>query len=578
MLMLLVPLLPATGGLPPAAAALRPGEPLSSSFNQLMPRSPLVERLQILFAELKIYSGAIDGRLNDDLTAAVQHYQGRSGLTIDGRVSEELLAHVEFKSQAEALLVRLDTVGSEQRAKARKQLQSAALTRALLNPDLKSQTADPARNREVCFQVPTVDCLIREAIESAKAVARPHFRDWTYGEIAIVQASLGQVEAARKTAGRVQDPRLILVTLRNIAIALAMADRLDQARDSAAIIPDNWLRAEAMAAVAVAETGNGNWPEARQTISDIRLSGKAAVADDFRRTSLMVGLAEKIMKAGDPAGALAMLDAERAQLENMTPESRASQGAAAFSTLAAGYANIDQTGQARLLLDREARIVHRRTVSVALARALARAGEDRQAMAIVNALEEARYRAILLTDIAGQQVLHGSPAAAEQSLQRAETAVSAIPSGQKFAVNHARERIASGWLALEDFNQDERIAATITDAAIRVPTWWSIARALRQNGQADQAARVDGLALSSMTEVKSALDKVWLFARQVRMLADQKADEQAILVFQKVLDVVRGIRHSWTRAQALARLVGAFSRLRGSSAGALPEPGKSIRN
>ena len=202
--------------MPRTSAALRPAEPVNSISSWLMPRSPLVERLQVLFAELKIYSGVIDGRLNDDLTAAVEHYQSRAGLTVNGKVSEELLAHVEFKSEAEALLVRLDTVGSEQRIKAREKLQSFALTRSLLNPSRKNQTADPARNSDLCFQAPTVDCLVTEAVESAKAVGRPHFRDWTYGEIAIVQARLGQVKAARETAGRIQDPRLIIVTLRNI--------------------------------------------------------------------------------------------------------------------------------------------------------------------------------------------------------------------------------------------------------------------------------------------------------------------------------------------------------------------------
>jgi hypothetical protein len=133
-------------------------------------------------------------------------------------------------------------------------------------------------------------------------------------------------------------------------------------------------------------------------------------------------------------------------------------------------------------------------------------------------------------------------------------------------------------LALDNFNQAERVATTITDAAIRVGTLWSIAGAMRLAAQTEGAARIDGLALSSMAEVKSALDRVWLFARQVQMLADQKADDQAALVFQKALDVVRGIRHSWTRAQALARLVGAFSGLRGPSPGVHSDPRKSIKN
>ena len=549
-----------------AVAALQPAESRGTVSSWLMPRSPLVERLQVLFAELKIYGGVIDGRLNDDLTAAVEHYQSRAGLTVSGKVSEELLAHVEFKSEAEALLVRLDTVGSEQRIKAREKLQSVALTRSLLDPTRKNQTADPARNSDFCFQAPTVDCLISEAIESAKAVGRPHFRDWTYGEIAIVQARLGQVDAARKTAGRVQDPRLILVTLRNIAVALADANRVDLAMDSAAIIPDGWLKAEALVSLAVAQTRNGGWPEARETMREISVFAMGPSSEknvEFKRTSLTSSLAQQLADAGDPTVARRLMNAERTRLKTLFRQTEGSGYSASLSTLAAAFANMDQPDEARSLLDYNVDIVHQRSVSVALARAYGRAGQDKSATAIINALEEPRYRSVLLADMARFQAGFERQDAARQNMQRAEVAVDAIAPDHKFAINHAHERIAGAWIALGDFKKATEVAARITDAGIRTGIWWNISMAYRDAGMNIQAVKSAKEARSSMAKVNSALDRVWLYCNQVQVLAGRKDDQQASATFAKALKVVHGIRHSWTRAQALVRLVRAFAVLPG---------------
>jgi tetratricopeptide (TPR) repeat protein len=557
-----------------AIAALNPDEQLNNNRQQFMPRSPLVERLQVLFAELKIYSGVIDGRLNDDLTAAVQHYQSRAGLTVDGKVSEELLAHVEFKSEAEALLVRLDVVGSEQRVKAREKLQSVALTRSLLDPARKNQVADLTRNRDICFQAPTVDCLVFEAIESAKAVGRPHFRDWTYGEIAVVQARLGQVEAARETAGRIQDPRLILVTLRNIAVALAKADKIQLALDSAAIIPDEWLKAEALVAIAVAQTRNGGWPQARQTMREIEqlINLPETTGDiDFKKTALTTGMARKLVKAGDPSAAVRIMKGERDRIKALMivdPSTKKRSGvSASLSTLAAGFAQIDEAEEARKLLDFAVDIVHRRSVSVALARAYGRAGQDEPATAIINALEEPRYRSILLADMARYQALSGIDDRARINLARAETAVAAIAQGQKFAINHARERIATSWIALGDLGQAGEAALRITDAGIRTGVWWQIAVAHIDAGATQLAQKSTNNAIASIASVKSTLDRVWLYCGRVQIMAERRNNQQALLAFSKAMEIARGIRHSWTRAQALVRLVEAFSALPGPLAG-----------
>jgi len=563
--LILVAILSGPGGRP-AHAAIQPGGGDSRIFSRLMPRSPLVERLQVLFFGLDIYHGDIDGRLNDDLTAAVRLYQARAGLAVDGKVSEELLAHVEFRRDAEELLVRLDEVGSAQRAKAREKLQSVALTRSLLKQSNKNQAADPTRDRNICYQAPTVKCLMHEAVESAKAVGRTHFRDWTFGEIAVIQARLGQVEAARETAGRISDPRLILVTLRNIAVALAETNRLALASESAEIIPDRWLRAEALMSFAVAQTRDGNWPGARQTIQDMQglVSGPTNEdVSELRRISLITDLAVDLLKAGDPKQALELLRSERERLGGLANQNGSAEVSASLNTLAAGFARIDMPAKARELIKPGQKAVHRRPVSVALARAYGRAGDDKSATAVINGLEEARYRAVLLADLSRFQVQSGQLAQARLSLQRAEAAVEAISPDQKFAINHALERIVASWILLGDREVAGKTAARITDAGIRAGAWWKISRAQQEVGKNELSAASEAHALKSVASVKAPLDRVWLFSGQVQKLVEQNRISQAHVAFAQALDVVRGIRHSWTRAQALVRLVRAFSVLPG---------------
>jgi peptidoglycan hydrolase-like protein with peptidoglycan-binding domain len=550
-----------------AHAALQPAETENRAYTRLMPRSPLVERLQVLFSGMNIYSGEIDGRPNDELAVAVKLYQSRAGLTVDGRVSEELLAHIEFKGEAEELLARLDTVGTAQRSRARKQLQSAALTRSLLDRSRKNQIADVTRDRDICFQAPTVECLIHEAIESSKAVSRVNFRDWTYGEIAVVQAQMGQVDAARETAGRITDPRLILVTLRNISVALAKANRIDQSADSAAIIPDTWLKAEALLALAVAQLRNGGWPKARQTILEIEhLVTNPVVGQQqgFRRTSLIVDLAGQLFQEGDPVQATQLLFTERERLLKQTDKQNGSGYAAALSTLAVGFARVDQIDEARRLISHDVDIVHRRTVSVALVRAYGRAGDEKSATAIISAMEEPRYRAVLLAGLSQHIGKRNRIDEARKNLSKAEAAVLAISTNHKFAINDAWERIATGWVAIGEPDSAIKVVGKILDARIRAGVWWTIARSF-DDAKALDAISANRQARKAISEVKSALDRVWLYCGRAQDMAERSEDLKASQAFSSALEITRGIRHSWTRAQALARLVRAFASLPGPS-------------
>jgi hypothetical protein len=169
--------------------------------------------------------------------------------------------------------------------------------------------------------------------------------------------------------------------------------------------------------------------------------------------------------------------------------------------------------------------------------------------------------------MARYQALSGIDDRARINLARAETAVAAIAQGQKFAINHARERIATSWIALGDLGQAGEAALRITDAGIRTGVWWQIAVAHIDAGATQLAQKSTNNAIASIASVKSTLDRVWLYCGRVQIMAERRNNQQALLAFSKAMEIARGIRHSWTRAQALVRLVEAFSALPGPLAG-----------
>ena len=80
-------------------------------------------------------------------------------------------------------------------------------------------------------------CLLSEALESAKAIGKAELRDWALGEILIAEARAGLGERAMETTSRINDPRLVMVALRDIAEAQAAGGNPEEALAAADIIP-----------------------------------------------------------------------------------------------------------------------------------------------------------------------------------------------------------------------------------------------------------------------------------------------------------------------------------------------------
>ena len=115
-------------------------------------------------------------------------------------------------------------------------------------------------------------------------------------------------------------------------------------------------------------------------------------------------------------------------------------------------------------------------------------------------------------------------------------------------------RIAIAFIAVEALPRAVEIASQIADSRLGVDAFWSIAAAQRRSGDTAGLGRTDALAANAMADIKSPLDRAWVWSNLASTHAragDRAAAERA---FTQALAVARDITSPWARTQALAKV------------------------
>ena len=526
-----------------------------SSFDRLRSgRSDrLVLRIQKALAEAGIYGGPVNGIMDVELRSAIRVYQKRNGQQVTGRVSEELATHLETASKVDVLLRRLDRVRSKNIKAARQALMDNPNTRHLVTDSI-DEVADPTRNVEPCFRDPTARCLLTEASESAKAIQKVEMRDWALGEILASQAKAGFTEAAMTTVRRINDPRLVMVALRDIAEALATSGRSEEALAASEIIPDVFKKADALAAIAAIQAKRGDADGARKSAHRL-LRVLRDVKDPGRRITFLTRAATVLHRAGDSdAAKKSIREAESLARSKLF---RASRGMA-FRHFAAALAEMGRPADAMLVLEEVKDPADRTAVLVATAIAQADAGDLDGAMGTAHTIATARYRAVVLSHIASAQARIGRTDEAQATLNEALEA--AKQTKFPFARGFALGRIAAAFVevgkvaGIVAFDSAVETARRITDDQSRAHALWTIAAERRRGGDAAGAAVTEALAREASKAIKSALSRVWMFGDiSASHVAAGEADS-AWTAFLDALGVAENVHNAWARARALSKL------------------------
>lgn len=196
--------------------------------------------------------------MSGETAAAIGAYQRHNGLAVDGLASRALRDRIELSVQARNLDARITRTKAAQTQAAVAALRASPSTSVFLGGRDSAERADPTRDASACFAAPSVPCLLAEALESAKAIHRDRFHDWVLGRILMIQVKAGLSEVALETVRRLEDPRLVMVALRNISRTQAEIGDTAAAEQLALAIPAAGARAQALAAIAVAHGAAGN--------------------------------------------------------------------------------------------------------------------------------------------------------------------------------------------------------------------------------------------------------------------------------------------------------------------------------
>jgi hypothetical protein len=509
--------------------------------------SPLVQDIQTALRRLNLYDGPNNGVLNLTTERAIQTYQRRRKLDVDGLPTTKLLLQMNGLGHAGALNSKLETARKTQIAAARLALQANPGTRDLVDANLAPRAHESQFDRLSCEQNPTQSCLLNMAVQTATSIARLDYRDWANRDIIQTLASLGRFDEARNTIKKLTDPRLTIVSLRETAVALAHGGKFTMAEQVARLIPDPANKARAYAAIA-AEYAQSSRPE-------LAKAATAAMQREFRLTQdklAVVDIAASLSVSLARRGAAVMSKSILHDLQtSLTKLPNDSDKRAVFSMLATAYAKIGALAEAEAIL-KPYHTGAKQPMYLATVEYLAKRGEVERAIASLKHLRQPRHYVAAMHHIAKAQAKAANASDAHATLTRAMNAVADIE--RPFALDIALTQIAEAWIYSADFANAQKTLRKVGDHVLRARSLWKFATTAKDIGFVEQAEALKISASKATEEIPSAFDRTatLLHATQLEILSHQGS--AARQMFQRALREAGGIRGAWWRARIYARL------------------------
>ncbi|NQV45744.1 MAG: peptidoglycan-binding protein [Rhodospirillales bacterium] len=515
-----------------------------------------IQRLQTALSLLDLYKGNITGDINALTERAVREYQRRKGLPATGIVDDALIEEIETAANVITLLDRLSTARKAKKDSAREALLNHPATRDLIADTLQDETANAARDPSLCFRTPTVRCLLDEALESAKAVARDEMRNWVFGELLVAQARAGLGAEARDTVRRISDPRLIISALGQIAKAQALSGRDEEALAAASIIPDIVERVEAYATIAEIAARKGRALGATAAIAHLRKDVRS-IGLDTQRIALLAQssiILHRLEFERDAKVLLASLQEQAKTIKSPTHRESALRHIARAMVMNGDMVN------AGIVLTLIVEDSERTPVMISTAEMQMSRGEGEAALATANAIKEVRFRAVVLASIARTRAQTGQRSEAFRILVGAYAEKDHIRF--PFARDYATSQIALAYAEIGAsgttpdaamFSRASRISEEITDERLRAETAWLISFSRHDSG-ANGLEESKRMAIANVKKIKSVPARAWLLAELSENRASAGQPDWAWELFYESLKISETVTNPWGRARSLTRL------------------------
>ena len=519
----------------------------------------LVRQIQEQLSEMGFYQGPLKGESNKALVRAIKAYQKQIGHKADGLITESLLEHMETQARVGVMLNNLNSVREKRVKEAREALLQKEETKKLLDRSKVDKIADPTRDASPCFEEPDERCLLREAVESAKAIHKNELRDWAFGEILVAQAKSGLLEDAISTVQRIGDARLIIVALRDIARAQARAGRIKDAQATIKIIPDAFNRLEALSAIADIQLKNGNGSGAHETSAQI-ISLSRDLKNPLQQVTLLAQMAIVFAKVGDTgATEKALEEATRiSRSPGLLETDDSIKKGAALRHIASALAKIGQPMQALSLIEEVTGTYDRTAVLMSAATALANAGETNAALATASQIESGRYQSVVLGRIAIAFAKQKNLEQAAQTVARALDVTNNVemPYARSYAIGQLALSLIEIGTQIEVSTLKNAVdtAQEIENDRLRAHMLWKAAAAMSRKGLTNELVAVEKLAQDATEAINSALSQVWMLGDLATETLQKGQGKRAWQAFEQGLKIAEDIHNAWGRARALAKL------------------------
>ena len=318
-------------------------------------------------------------------------------------------------------------------------------------------------------------------------------------------------------------------------------DTLSEALSTARSIGEDWQRAWALRAIAVAQAKAGDRHGAARSISEA-LSTARSIGDDWQRASALRAIAEAQAKAGDISEALSTArsigkDGERVWALRAIAEAQAKAG--------------DRHGAARSISEAlsTARSIgkdgRRASALRAIAVAQAKAGDISEALSTARSIGKDGERVWALSAIAEAQAKAGDRHGAARSISEALSTVRSI--GKDWQRASALSAIAVAQAKAGDISEALSTARSIGKDGERASALSAIAEAQAKAGDRHGAARSISEALSTARSIGKDGERV--LALSAIAVAQAKAGD-----ISEALSTARSIGEDWPRVWALSAI------------------------
>lgn len=505
---------------------------------------------QEFLQDLGFYEGAIDGIRGPDLEKAIRSYQKKYGLQQTGKVSDDLLRHLENIGRVQMLLQRLGDVRKQKQEKARQALLANPTTRKLIE-NKKTEIADPTRDPATCYAHPTAVCLLDEAVASSHAVFEDDLRDWALGEILEAQVQVGLSDEAMETAGRIQDNRLVIAALTNIAKVQAKAGDTAEARSGLGLIPFMDRRLSVMLTIARHYHDVAAFDEMGSVLDEIVALSRSIQSPSVR---LPVLIEVATMRSQlDRKAALGLLKEYvgivRERLSGSARTTVLRQIATALADVGHAEWGLRTVEE---LPDDETRI----PVLMASARAFLKRDRFEAARHAIERISAPRYRSIIMSDMGLALYQSGHEAEGHLELESAYTLARSIelPFAKNYALLKVLQVKKDIVLSKADKTQMRDVlemSEKISDARMRAHFLWEVSAVL-PTGDALAVVAQDQFR-SAFEDIGSVFSKTWLLADLAAKHLAQEQTELAQKAFQLGMDTLQDLTNPWAKARALAK-------------------------